>query len=968
MSGETSQPRVGGRRGRWEGLAAAIETAREGRLTEAGRLVDRVLGEGADAEQRLVAAHLLYCVRQHGRAVELLRSLTDTRLARIAFRDAITLAGRLGWAADVRELLDEAMALEPDTLRWFVEAARIHVRARAWAPALRALESAAGIEDGSGALWMELAGVAAEAGEAERALEAIDRALALETGAHFFLEAARVADLAGDAERAEQLLERGREHAPTDGRFVRELAEHHLWRRDDAGALALVDSLETTEGYANEEEALDCERIRAAVRLFEGDPEGALALLEGEGGDYRRPLLRAEAHWRLGRVDAAHEELTKASMSAPGFLPIAWLLRARANFENELEDNRDAFRRFGVRYELFGETGELLRGLVDGADAIMREGDPDRVCALYDEALAALGGNRTMTPTRLVDGRAERLPPITGERFAARRALESIRSLPPEEALERLDAVVERFGGSALTEAHRGELLLWLGRYDEARASLQKAISITEATRWPYIGLSAIDLVEGEWERSLETNARGIRAMENTIGAAVHVHHGEARYRLGRLDEAVTDLEEALRIHPSRVSARLLLVLALHARDAEGDAEHAREVMAPLFEQAIGLMSDAARSLGTTLPDDESIGALAPILEEALRMLGGNRSSTVMVYHGPKGELRFVPHWPHSGRKPHDGDASDLDRLEGMVRRALRLPERAPLPTAEGSGERVEGPSERAEALERAMIERGYVTLRGAVPEPILRRIRHDSLRRLREAPERFVKDWDPAWRAGTESFDPHDPSTFFRERIDLFGETLLDLPEELPRVWEAICVLVGGAERVAERHICDNVILNLRSPPLRPGAKAPEPGWESWHIDAPLEVATFDRWVNGLVGVVLVDDVAPGAGATYIAPESVGLLTRELAAHPEGLDLASRAVGVAISERCTDLVELHGKAGDVFLLHPFMLHTASPNPTGRVRWMANPNIALREPLQLDPPRSPIERAITQYLQRSPTS
>lgn len=957
MSLETSQARASGRSAGWDRLAGAIASARQGRCTEAGRLVDQVLEEGAGPEQRLVAAHLFYCVRQHGRALELLRSLSGTRLARVARRDAITLAGRLGWAADVRELLDEAMAQEPQALRWFVEAARIHVQARAWAPALRALEAAVAIEDGSGALWMELAGVAAEAGEADRALEAIDRALALEDGLHFFLEAARVADLAGDAERAEALLRQGRERAPTDGRFVRELAEHHLWRRDDARALALVASLETAEGHASEEEARYVERIRAAVRLFEGDPEGALALLEAEGGDYRRPLLRAEALWRLGDVDGAHAELTKASMSAPGFLPIAWLLRARANFDSELEDNRDAYQRFGVRYDLFGETGELLRGLVDGADAIMREGDPDRVCALYDEALEALGGNRTMTPTRLVDGKAVRLPPISGERFASRRALESIRALPPEEALARLDAVVERFGGSALTEAHRGELLLWLGRYDQARASLSKAIAITPATRWPYIGLSAIDLVEGEWERSLETNARGIRAMENTIGAAVHVHHGEARFRLGRLDEAVTDLEEALRIHPSRVSARLLLVLALHARGADGDAHRAREVMAPLFEQAIGLLSDAARSLGRTMPDEPTVEAMVPLLEEAVRMLGANRSSTVMIYRGPKDELRFVPHWPHSGRKPHDGDADDLDRLEGMVRRALRLPARAPTP-----GREPEPTTD--EVVGAAMVERGYVTLRGAVPEPMLRRIRHDSLRRLREAPARFIKDYEPAWKAGAEAFDPNDPSTFFRERIDLFGETLIDLEKELPRVWDAICTLVGGADRVAERHICDNVILNLRSPPLRPGAKAPEPGWESWHFDAPLELATFDRWINGLVGVVLVDDVAPGAGATYIAPESVELLTRELAAHPEGLDLVRRDIGVAISARCTDLVELHGKAGDVFLLHPFMLHTASPNPTGRVRWMANPNFELTSPLDVANPRSPIEQAITQHLPR----
>ncbi len=927
----------------WAHLWVAVGSARAGELAIARAATDAALSRTPSASVRLVAAHLRYCTWDHGQALDELRALTSTKLARVALRDAITLAGRLGWAADVRQLLDAAMAYEPGALRWFVEAARIHVRARAWAPALKALESAVTLEDGSAPLWMELASVAAEAGEGARALEAATRAIELDGGALFCLEGARVADVAGDAEQAEAWLEQGRERDPADGRLVLALAEHRLWRLDGDGAPALVDALATAEGHASEDEARDAERIRAAVRLFAGDFEGALALLTADGGDYRRPLIRAEALWRLGRVNEAHDELTKASMSAPGFLPIAWLIRVRANFDVEPLTER-------IRYDRFGEIGELLRGLVDDAEAIMREGDPEKVRALYDDALLALGGNRTMTPTRLVAGRAVRLPPITGERFASRRALESIRSLPPEEALAKLGAVAERFEGSSLVEAHRGELLMWLGRYEEARSSLDRAIELAPATRWPYIGLSAIDLVEGEWERSLETNARGILAMGGTIGAAVHVHHGEARYRLGRLDEAARDLEEALRIHPSRVSARLLLVLVLHGRDAEGDAERAAAVMGPLFEQATGLLSDAARSLGESMPAERSVAAMAPILEEALRMMGANRSSTVMIYRGPNEELRFVPHWPHSGRKPHDSDGDDLDRLEGMVRRALRLPERqAPVVVSAGS------------VFADEMRAKAYVSLRGAVPKALLRTIRHASLRRIREAPERYIKGFRPEWEEPAKAFDPSDPQTFWRERIDLVGDTVMDVSDTMPRLWEAVCALVGGAERVATKRISDYVILNLRSPPEL-ARQTPGPGWQSWHFDAPLEVATFDRWTNGLVGVLLVDDVAPGAGATYIAPESVAHLSRELAAHPEGLDLVDRAIGVDISRRCTEFVELHGEAGDVFLLHPFMLHSASPNPSGRVRWMANPNFALTTPLDVATPRSPIEHLIAHHL------
>ena len=39
----------------------------------------------------------------------------------------------------------------------------------------------------------------------------------------------------------------------------------------------------------------------------------------------------------------------------------------------------------------------------------------------------------------------------------------------------------------------------------------------------------------------------------------------------------------------------------------------------------------------------------------------------------------------------------------------------------------------------------------------------------------------------------------------------------------------------------------------------------------------------------------------------------------------------------CEDFVELTGERGDVVLMHPFMLHTVSGNPSGRPRVITNP-------------------------------
>ena len=46
--------------------------------------------------------------------------------------------------------------------------------------------------------------------------------------------------------------------------------------------------------------------------------------------------------------------------------------------------------------------------------------------------------------------------------------------------------------------------------------------------------------------------------------------------------------------------------------------------------------------------------------------------------------------------------------------------------------------------------------------------------------------------------------------------------------------------------------------------------------------------------------------------------------------------------------VEATGKVGDVYLLHPLMLHSASNNKLRNVRIITNPPVSLKEPHQFD--------------------
>lgn len=72
-------------------------------------------------------------------------------------------------------------------------------------------------------------------------------------------------------------------------------------------------------------------------------------------------------------------------------------------------------------------------------------------------------------------------------------------------------------------------------------------------------------------------------------------------------------------------------------------------------------------------------------------------------------------------------------------------------------------------------------------------------------------------------------------------------------------------------------------------------------------------------------------------------MVPAERSTKKEGLGFYSELI-----QSCTDFHEMTGKVGDVILLHPLMVHSATRNGKRLPRIITNPPVALRAPFNFD--------------------
>ncbi len=239
-------------------------------------------------------------------------------------------------------------------------------------------------------------------------------------------------------------------------------------------------------------------------------------------------------------------------------------------------------------------------------------------------------------------------------------------------------------------------------------------------------------------------------------------------------------------------------------------------------------------------------------------------------------------------------------------------------------------------------IQHGYIILRNAFPRETASKWVDQGFKRL--------------------GYNRHDNSTWASPRSHMPSVNRFSVPEFSPLVWSAVCELLGGRERVRPYEWSDGFIMNLGvgadQPWMPPSAKA-----TGWHKDGDFFKHFLDSPEQGLLTIVCWTDMVHQGGGTFISPDSVGVVARFLAEHPEGV--SPNAFGQLINH-CHEFVELTGQAGDVVLHHPYMLHATSQNVLRVERAITNPPVGLKEPMNFNRTNpadfSPLERGVLRGL------
>lgn len=187
---------------------------------------------------------------------------------------------------------------------------------------------------------------------------------------------------------------------------------------------------------------------------------------------------------------------------------------------------------------------------------------------------------------------------------------------------------------------------------------------------------------------------------------------------------------------------------------------------------------------------------------------------------------------------------------------------------------------------------------------------------------------------------------------------TSFSASEFAPRAWAAICELCGGEDRIVPEsgQWRDGLIVNLGTPENE-GKDIPPQTLDNWHVDGDFFVHYLDSPEQGLLVIPLLSDITPGGGGTVICPEGIPKVARHLFEHPEGVSPRMTPRGEpgfkvekdlkffgGLAQSCNNFIEVTGECGDVFLLHPLMLHSASKNPRRLPRIITNPPVSLKQP------------------------
>ncbi|MGE0786802.1 MAG: tetratricopeptide repeat protein [Sandaracinaceae bacterium] len=616
-------------------LLRACDALEAGRADEARSLASR-LAASSDAYGRTIGARLFFLMREYPRALAVLRAgdSAEERGLRFAFLKM------LRFEHEAAEAL-ESLLVHPT--RRTHEAAALHFQGLG-EPARALVHMHAILRDDDGAHWHRLQALLAE--------EACDREVARAA-----ITASHARDPAGWREDAELALRCG---------AYPELEALAAAHEEDALATAYVGALRL---YAGElEEALSlgdrawaaspspmAHEVALGARVAAGVEVPAALLGWGGGWTQAARAWNAEYALRSGRREEARATLRALNDEVPDYLA-AKLLWARLSLDEARGVDSSSYE---------GVFEGQIQSLGIEVPSELRE--PQVAVQIVEAGLAALAGNRSPWPSRVRDGRLVAVAVPASIRHVARRMQHRARWQGIEATRVELDRLLagERasVGGAPVAECYRAELDLWAGDYAAAGEALTAILARAPRTVWAYVGLAQAQTLGGDPERALATLDRGVEVI-GWRGPLVACARAEALMRVGRLAEARAENREAVRLHPSRLSARVIDAMLAPAGDMTA--------WGWLVDHAPALLADAAQACGVEgwYDAEPTVELTRRLLEECLTRMRGNRSSSCAMWWSAQGHPRaFVMDRPPSTPAYQ---AAELTALRRVARRRRR--------------------------------------------------------------------------------------------------------------------------------------------------------------------------------------------------------------------------------------------------------------------------------------------------------
>ena len=213
---------------------------------------------------------------------------------------------------------------------------------------------------------------------------------------------------------------------------------------------------------------------------------------------------------------------------------------------------------------------------------------------------------------------------------------------------------------------------------------------------------------------------------------------------------------------------------------------------------------------------------------------------------------------------------------------------------------------------------------------------------------------------------DSRDPATWTQPvvRFNCPEGAAFEVAGTSPTLWEMYDTLLGTGRWVKRRGVGGTV--PVRFPSTR------DPGDAGWHIDGGYDVDGA-WWVNvhsrdrGLLALFLFTDVGENDAPTEMIVGSHLDVPRVLAPFGERGTFFGNATGtLPASTFQRPRVRATGRAGDVFVCHPFLVHRATwPHRGGGPRIVAQPGVAIHKPFALrrEGDVCPVELAIIRGLE-----